>query len=144
MAWFWYALGAAILWGLSYTINQVTLQHFTEVEVLFFESVIIFVIISIYFVIKGDFASFTEKLTNPKQFTLILCSGIIYVVASWLVLKSITASNAGLAAIIESCYPIFTVLFAYLFFGFIQLNFGSAIGFVLILSGIIIVKIYGH
>lgn len=144
MSWFWFALSAAILWGLSYTINQITLQHFDEVELLFFESVVIFVIISGYFIFRGNFSSFAHKLTNPKQFGLILCSGLIYVVASWLILKSISASNAGLAAIIESCYPIFTVAFAYLFFGVIQLNFASSIGFIMILAGIVIVKFYGH
>lgn len=144
MSWFWYALGAAILWGLSYTINQVTLKHFSEVELLFFESFIVFAIVCIYFIYQGNFSGFLNKLTNPKQLFLILCSGFIYVIASWLILKSISASNAGLAAIIESCYPIFTVIFAFIFFGQLQLNLMSGIGFCLILAGIIIVKFYGH
>lgn len=144
MSWFWYALGAAILWGLSYTINQVTLKHFDEVELLFFESLVVFLIIGGYFMFRGNFAEFAHKLLNPKQLTLIICSSLIYVVASWLILKSISASNAGLAAIIESCYPIFTVIFAFIFFGQLQLNLMSGIGFCLILTGIIIVKFYGH
>lgn len=85
-----------------------------------------------------------HKLANPKQLALIILSSFVYIVASLLILKSISASNAALAAIIESCYPIFTVIFAFVLFGEIQLNLISALGYVLILCGIIIVKVYGH
>jgi uncharacterized membrane protein len=142
MAWFWFALGAAILWGLSYTINQATLRYFTEIELLFFEAFVVFVIFAGYFVFRGNFSSFANKLTNPKTLGLIISSSLIYIVASYFILKSISASNASLAAIIESSYPIFTVLFAFIFFGQLQLNLISAIGFVMILAGIIIVKLY--
>ena len=144
MSWFWLALSAAVLWGLGYTINQVTLKHFSTMELLLFESMIVFSVFATYFVWRGDLSSFITKLSNPKQLGLIISSSLIYVVASILILKSISSSNASLAAIIESCYPIFTVLFAFILFGEMQLNIASAIGFILILSGIIIVKIYGH
>lgn len=142
MSWFWFALGAAILWGLSYAINQATLCYFNEIELLFFETFIAFIIIASYFIFKGNFGSFGSKLTNPKMLALITSSAIIYVIASYFILKSISASNASLAAIIESAYPIFTVLFGFLFLGQLQLNLMSGIGFILILAGIIIVKLY--
>lgn len=144
MSWFWFALSAAILWGLGYTINQVTLKHFSAIELIFFESIIVCVIFGVYFVYKGNFSEFTSKLSNPRHLGLILTSSLIYIVASIFIFKSISSSNAALAAIIESCYPIFTVLFAFIVFGEIQLNLISALGFILILAGIIIVKIYGH
>ena len=144
MSWFWFALAAAVLWGLGYTINQVTLKHFTAVELIFFESLIVFIIFAIYFLWKGSFGIFIAKLANPQHLGLIVSSSLIYIVASVFIFKSISSSNAALAAIIESCYPIFTVLFAFILFGEIQLNLLSALGFILILTGIIIVKIYGH
>lgn len=144
MTWFWLALGAAALWGFSYTINQVTLKHFSAIELLLFESFVVFSIAAIYFVWRGDFHVFMHKLANPKQLALIILSSFVYIVASLLILKSISASNAALAAIIESCYPIFTVIFAFILFGEIQLNLISALGYLLILCGIIIVKTYGH
>ena len=143
MYWFWLAFAAAVLWGLGYTMNQVTLKHFSTMELLLFESMVVFSAFAIYFIWLGDWGDFISKLANPKQLALITGSSLIYVVASILILKSISSSNASLAAIIESCYPIFTVLFSFIFFGEIQLNLASAIGFVLILSGIIIVKFYG-
>lgn len=144
MTWFWLALCAAALWGFGYTINQVTLKHFSAVELLLFESFVVFSVAAIYFIWRGDFHAFMHKLANPKQLALIILSSFVYIIASILILKSISASNAALAAIIESCYPIFTVLFAFLLFGELQLNLISALGYLLILSGVIIVKIYGH
>lgn len=143
MLWFWLALGAAILWGLGYTINQLTLKSFTALELLFFESIMVFLIIGGYFLFRGILGSFFSRLANPRQFLIISGSSLIYLVASMLILKSISSSNASLAAIIEASYPIFTVIFAYLIFGEIQLNAISALGFLLILGGIIIVKIFG-
>jgi hypothetical protein len=32
MSWFWLAVGAAALWGFGYTINQVTLKHFSAMH----------------------------------------------------------------------------------------------------------------
>lgn len=143
MSWFWFALAAAILWGFGYTINQVTLKHFSAIELIFFESLIICIIFGIYFIYKGNFNDFTNKLSNPRHLGLLLASSFICTIASIFIFKSISSSNAALAAIIESCYPIFTILFAFILFGEIQLNIMSALGFILVLTGIIIVKIYG-
>lgn len=144
MSWFWMALSAAGLWGLGYTINQITLRHFSVLELLFFESVVVSLVFFIYFAWFGNWGSFLFKLANPKLLILILLSSFIYIAASFLILSSISASNAGLAAIIESCYPIFTILFSYLIFRDAQFNFISAIGVVLIICGIVLVKLYGH
>jgi uncharacterized membrane protein len=137
------AICAAVLWGLCYILNQLTLKYFSSSELMLFESVVISVIFSIYFIFKGDLSSFIGKLSSPKPLCLIFASTLVYTVASILIFKSISASNASLASVIEACYPIFTVLFAFIILGEIQLNWFSAVGFVLIIAGIIIVKLYG-
>jgi drug/metabolite transporter (DMT)-like permease len=144
MSWFWMALGAAILWGLGYTINQSTLKTFSAIELLFFESVLASIALGIYLIFSGKFGVFVAKLHNPRSLFIILTSTIIYVVASILIFKSISSSNASIAAIIESCYPVFTVIFAFIIFGQLQLNLISSIGFIFIISGIVMVKIYGQ
>ncbi len=143
MSWFWLALSAAVLWGLGYAINQATLKHFTPLELLLFESTIVFFVFTIYFIGKGNFSCFITKLANPKHLLLIVSNSIIYIIASILILKSIYISNSTLAAIIESCYPIFTVLFVFILFKEFHLNLASIIGSILILTGVIIVKAYG-
>lgn len=142
MNWFWMALFAAILWGLGYTINQVTLKTFSAYELIFFESVVAVLVFGGYLLYTNKFGLFINKLTSPKDLFLIILSTTIYTIASVLIFKSISSSNATIAAIIESCYPIFTVIFAFILFGQIQLNLISLAGFILILSGIILVKLY--
>lgn len=144
MNWFWLALGAAILWGLGYTINQSTLKFITPIELLFFESVVVSIVVGLYLLYTGEMSKFYLKLQNPRHLLQIMTSTVIYVTASMLIFKSISSSNATLAAIIESCYPIFTVIFAFLIYGQLQLNLASAIGFAMILGGIILVKLFGH
>lgn len=142
MSWFWMALGAAILWGLGYTINQNTLKTFSALELLFFESVSVALILGIYLLASGKLGTFIHKLSDIRSVSLIIASTIIYTIASILIFMSISSSNASIAAIIESCYPIFTVLFAFIIFGELQLNLISALGFLLIIGGIFLVKLY--
>lgn len=144
MTWFWLALSAAVLWGLGYTINQNTLKVFSPLELLFFESLIITVILGIYLLVSGKLPTLLIKLQDWRNLGLIALSSFIYMAASILIFTSINSSNATIAAIIESCYPIFTVIFAFLIFGEIQLNLISTLGFVLIIAGIILVKLYNH
>lgn len=144
MTWFWLALSAAVLWGLGYTINQNTLKVFSPLELLFFESLIITIILGIYLLVSGKLPTLLIKLQDWRNLGLIALSSFIYMAASILIFTSINSSNATIAAIIESCYPIFTVIFAFLIFGEIQLNLISALGFMLIIVGIILVKLYNH
>ncbi len=143
MSWFVYAIGAAILWGLGYTINQVTLKKFTEVELIFFESVVVAILLGIYMLFNSQMQMFIQKLNNYKNLSIICLSCLIYTIASILIFKSIRSSNASLAAIIESCYPAFTVLFSFLIFGKLSISPISMLGFIAIFFGIILVKIYG-
>lgn len=144
MSWFWLALSAAILWGLGYTINQGTLKTFSPLELLFFESALIAICLGGYLLFLGKLPSLIIKLQNGHNLGLIIASSLIYMCASILIFTSITSSNATIAAIIESCYPIFTVIFAFIIFGELQLNLVSALGFVCIIVGIILVKLYNH
>ncbi|MDD3266459.1 MAG: EamA family transporter [Burkholderiales bacterium] len=144
MNWFWMALFAAVLWGLGYTINQITLKTFSAYELLFFESVTVSFVLGGYLVYTKQIGTFFTKLTNPKELMIIIASSAIYTIASILIFKSISSSNATIAAIIESCYPIFTVIFAFIIFGQLQINLASAIGFIMIISGIVLVKLYGQ
>ena len=85
---------------------------------------------------------FFNKLFLVKPLFYITLSGVVYIVATLLILKSITVSNASVAAAIESSYPIFTIFFVYIFLNEYQLNFMQLIGCLLIISGIIMIKFY--
>ncbi len=142
MAWFYFALGASILWGLSYVLSQIVLKDFDIVEFSLFKAGFTFLVLLIYFMIYGDKKHFFNKLFLVKPLFYITLSGVVYIVATLLILKSITVSNASVAAAIESSYPIFTIFFVYIFLNEYQLNFMQLIGCLLIISGIIMIKFY--
>lgn len=144
MSWIWYALLASIMWGLSYIINQITLNFFSAIELLLFEALIVVITLGGYLIGTSNLGTFLGKLSDFKQLSLIVLSSWIYLVASLLIYKSISYSNASLASIIESSYPFFTVFFAYIILGQEHLNFKSALGFILMFCGIVIVKLYSH
>ena len=141
--WFWYALGASALWGIGYVINQILMRSLTSIEILLVESFMILVIFIPWLFFNGTFKPMLLKLTDIKTFALVICGSIIYISAAILILTSIGASNATLAAIIEASYPIFTMIFAYLLIGEIQFSFYSIVGCVFIITGLVIVH-YGH
>ena len=141
MLWFWYALSASVLWGISYVMNQYILKHFTIIQVLFFESMFIILCFLPYLAYTGQFKDMVIKLQNGKLLGMLLAGSIIYVVAVGCIFKSITASNASLAAVVEAAYPIFTMFFAYLLLGEIQFTLMTLVGTGFIITGLIIINI---
>jgi drug/metabolite transporter (DMT)-like permease len=141
MAWFWYALSASILWGVSYVINQYVLKQFTIIQVLFFESIFLILVFLPYLLYTDQLKDMAIKLQNWNMLKMLLAGAIIYVIAVIFILKSITASNASLAAVVEASYPIFTMLFAYLLLGEIQFSIMTLVGTSFIITGLIIINI---
>ena len=141
MSWFWYALSASILWGVSYVMNQYIRKHISLIQILFCESMFIVVIFLPYLMYSGQLKDMAVKLQNWKLLGILLLGSIIYVCAVTCIFKSITASNASLAAVVEASYPIFTMLFAYLILGEIQFSLMTLVGTGFIIAGLIIINI---
>ncbi len=138
--WFWYAISASVLWGLNYVGRQYLLNYLTSFEILFLESLILVVVLFIWFYFNHEVKGVFIKLNNLKLLAIFLSCAAIYVLAVICIFKSITLSNASYAAIIEACYPIFTMIFAYLILGEVQFTLTSLIGCAFILTGLVIVS----
>jgi drug/metabolite transporter (DMT)-like permease len=139
--WFWYAISASVLWGLNYVGNQYLLKFLSAFEILFLESLLLAVILFIWFYFNHEVKDVFLKLNNLKVAGAFLTCATIYVLAVFCIFKSITLSNASYAAIIEACYPIFTMIFAYLILGEVQFSLTSLIGCGFILAGLAIINI---
>ncbi len=139
--WFWYAISASILWGLNYVGTQYLLRYLTSFEILFLESLLLVILFSLWFCYTGEIKTVFMKFNNLRLAGVFLICAAIYVVAVICIFKSITLSNASFAAIIEACYPLFTMLFAYLILGEVQFTMTSLIGCAFILLGLCIINI---
>src|ERR1035437_9425727 len=107
---FIYAIGAAITWGLVYTIDQKVLAGTSPITLLFVDSVITAIVILPFFFL--DHSSIKILLSSGNaNLSLIALSIILAVLANFLIFSGIKSIGASHASIIEIAYPFFVVLF---------------------------------
>jgi drug/metabolite transporter (DMT)-like permease len=135
-----YAIGAAITWGLVYTIDQRVLRSASPFALLFVDSIITAIILlPVLFLEKAPLASLTH--TPLKTWVLIVVSILFVVVsilfaavANYFIFSSIKLIDADHASIIEIAYPFFVVIFSY--FAFAETpNLYFIFGTILIFAG---------
>lgn len=142
ISWFGLALLASMLWGLTYVIGQYLLRYLDPIAIIFLNNIFICIVFGIYFGLTHQWHTVFAKFSgNYKVVTALFAYITIYLIASILILKSIHSGNASLAAIIESSYPIFTMLFAYLLLQQKQFNWGTLAGTGLIIAGLIVIQL---
>ncbi|MBV9575345.1 MAG: DMT family transporter [Gammaproteobacteria bacterium] len=138
--WILYALLAAILWGLNYSLAEKILHSISPITLLSIEmffGAILFFIISYFTHFKTDFHTL---LTQTNILILTLVEVAVILLASYFIVKSINSKDATVAGIIEIIYPLFTVLFTWLLFGENHINLPVIIGGSLILVGVAIIS----
>jgi drug/metabolite transporter (DMT)-like permease len=134
---FLYAVGAAITWGLVYTIDQKILTNISPLTLLFIDSLITAIImIPFFFLDKKPIINLVNS--GKVNLLLILISLILAVVANFLIYSGIKTIGASMASIFEISYPLFVVLFSFLFFR-TSVNTTFLIGALLIFLGSIII-----
>ena len=140
ISWWAYALMAAALWGIHYTLIEVVFSKYGLSAITTFAITIALSILLILF--KGDFI-LKELLAldygfNKLTFLLIILSAS-YLLAWLFTINAIESKNASLTAILEISYPIFVVVFSTIIFGTKPLNYIGYIGGALILTGTLLV-----
>lgn len=140
--WFFFALGAAVLWGIGYVLSEKFLRMgLTPSFMMFFNGLIT---LPIYFAIALSLGRIREGFTfiathGYGHFALLLFMALSIVSGSFLILLGISAKNATLASLIEITYPLFTFLFAWLILKETQLTWASGVGALLIFAGIAVI-----
>lgn len=144
--WFYCALGAAIMWGLAYVLAEELIQR-RGVPPSFLIFIEAFVAIPLYIILaqtiggfkEGIVATFSQTSTTVMVFLL----GFLVMLGNFLIVQSVAEKNATMTSFIEISYPLFTVLFVWMFFGKFDLNVGTIIGAFLIMSGVGVMYLKG-
>jgi len=134
---FIYAIGAAVTWGLVYTIDQKVLFSVSPITLLFIDSIIT-AIIMLPFIFFGNSSIKNVLVSGKLNLSLIITSIILAIIANFLIFSGIKILDASTASIIEIAYPFFVVLFSYVFFKS-HPNIYFFIGGILIFVGSIII-----
>jgi drug/metabolite transporter (DMT)-like permease len=112
---FIYAIGAAITWGLVYTIDQKILMHTSPVLLIFLNALISLIVILPFIILTEDLKVVYH--IDRNTLLLILFSQLLAILASFFIFSGIKILGASLTSIFEIMYPMFVILFSYLIFG---------------------------
>jgi drug/metabolite transporter (DMT)-like permease len=138
MAWFTYAIAASVLWGFGYALSERIIKD--DLPTSFFVltqgiiGVVLYLCISLYF---GTLKTGVEALqSNPRILLTLLLVAAATTLGIFFIYMAIAAKNASMANMIEITYPLFTVFFAWLLFRDVQIGWSTALGGLLIFSGV--------
>ena len=142
--WFLYAVAAAVLWGLNYTLTERLLKSLSTATVLLAAALGGLVVSVTMGLVGGGFRRDLALLASGGREAWWLAASVaVYLTANLCILASVRGSNATLAAVVETTYPLFTVVFAWLLFREMQATPGTLLGAVLIIAGVACV-LRGH
>ncbi len=137
-----YALGAAILWGLVYNLDQKILTKTSPLGILFIGSVIT-AVVTLPFALSNWESIKPALLSNNRQFLyFFIATQIIAILAEFFIFSSIKTVGASIASFFEIAYPLFVAIFAYIFFNG-NLNIYFWVGASLMFLGGVIITRFG-
>jgi drug/metabolite transporter (DMT)-like permease len=111
-----YAVGAAVTWGLVYTIDQRILSTLSPFALLFINSLLTSIgLLPVILIEKTGLTSLS--LIQSRTWLFIAMSLILAALANFFIFSSIKLLGAATASIFEIAYPFFVILFACFAFG---------------------------
>ncbi|MCX6780320.1 MAG: DMT family transporter [Candidatus Magasanikbacteria bacterium] len=132
-----FALGAAVAWGMVYTLDQKIMDKVSPLSLLFFSYIVsALIVLPLMFFEKGSFQSIINSGKN--NLGLLLFSTFLTILASFLILSSVKILHAPTASVIEISYPLFVALFAFLLYNE-TITWRFALGALLVFSGTAII-----
>ncbi|MDB4575985.1 DMT family transporter [bacterium] len=132
--WYLAAIGAAIIWGIHYPLIDFAMKRLSVYSVLLISVLPVLFLMPVFLRdLARDVDVFRLLPTNEQW--LVAAIGLTSTLGAVLLYLSVNSKNATLASLIEITYPVFVVLFAYLFFRQVHVNTSVILGGLMILVG---------
>ena len=132
--WYVAALAAAVTWGIYYPLVDMALKRISLYSVILLSMIPVLLALPLFLrTVSNDIE--TVKLLPSSEQWVIACLGLIGLFGEVMVYMAITGKNATLASLIEMTYPLFVVLFAFLFYRQMHITTSVFIGGLMILTG---------
>lgn len=143
--WLAYAFASTVFWGMNCAFLEKLLEkNFPVTLLMAFESCLALPLFLFLSVMQGTAKQGINMMMGDKNVIwLMLAVSFSFLTATFFIFHSIQAKNATIAGLVEVSYPIFTILFTWLFFRQFHLNLYSGIGGLLILAGIAVIYVKG-
>ena len=134
MPWYVAALAAAVTWGIYYPLVDMALKRISLFSVILLSMIPVFLAMPLFIkTISNDIE--TVKTLPASEQWVIASLGLIGLFGEVMVYLAITGKNATLASLIEMTYPVFVVLFAYVFYRHMHVTASVFVGGLMILVG---------
>ncbi len=134
LPWYIAALGAAVTWGIYYPLVDMALKRISLFSVILLSMVPVILVLPLFLRTVSEDIETVKSLPASEQW-VIVSLGLIGLFGEVMVYLAISGKNATLASLIEMTYPLFVVLFAYLFYRQMQVNASVFVGGLMILVG---------
>jgi len=132
--WYVAALGAAVTWGIYYPLVDMALKRISLYSVLFLGMIPVLLAMPLFLKTVSDDIETVKALPVSEQWVF-AALGLIGLFGEVMVYLAISGKNATLASLIEMTYPVFVVLFAYVFYRQMHVTASVFIGGLMILVG---------
>jgi len=141
--WIFYALGAAILWGLSYTAMGRLLSRGMDQAALYFLHLVLALIpVCVLMVASGRFSRLGAEIRSMGMDAAWIPVASLSAASAWgLIMVAIGQKNSPVATLVEISYPLATAFFCWLFFRDSHMNSQTFVGAALIFAGIVVIAI---
>ena len=141
--WIIFAIGASVLWGLSYVLFEQVYKKISIMTALWIVCLVMFLAMLIGSILTGSLKPDLSAIESSKKLQWLLLGGIATaILADVFIALSITNKNATLAGLVEISYPIFIALFAFILFKESQLSLAVIIGGILIFTGVFVIYFF--
>lgn len=139
--WFLLALTTAVFWGLGYVFDERLIKSGVTPAFLMLAHVLI--ILPLYVVAVYLSSSLKEEIaiisSDKKLLFYLIVASLTILGGNLCILYAVKLKSASMASIIEISYPFFIILFSWLFFRDMQVNYWTLIGSVIAFTGISII-----
>ncbi len=139
--WFIYALSAAVLWGGVYTIDERLLKAGISPVVLMIAHSLF--MLPLYFLLNwkqaGGMSEIKLLFQNKDLIYLFVLGSVLAVAANIIILMGFAEKNAALVSLVEISYPIFIILFSYMFIKDFNISLYTLFGGLMIFAGVFVV-----
>lgn len=139
--WILYAVAASLCWGMSYAASGPLLKKgFSPLVFFFGYSLLGLLGAAVSLLSSGKLPALLKVgVLNRSDAGWFFFSIGIGALGAYLTYAAMSAKNPTLAALIEISYPLFVVLFTWVFFRDIQLNAMTFFGGLLVLGGVTVI-----
>lgn len=134
LPWYIAALAAAITWGIYYPLVDMALKKISLFSVILLSMIPVFLVLPFFMRTVTQDIETVRSLPVSEQWT-IAALGLVGLFGEVMVYLAITGKNATLASLIEMTYPLFVVLFAFLFYRQMHVTPSVFVGGLMILIG---------